>query len=140
MITHFVVHTDVKLQCCTPKTYIMLCSGFIRIKKSTTQGSPNAFWLKKIVTESTNWLPGAPEREANRAERMAGHGATWSETQANWGDRPPKSWRHCGPTSVKDSFLSISKHFLQQDYLLHVLICFFCEQSSLKFRFYFPEK
>lgn len=31
---HFVVHTDIELQCCTPKTYTMLCTNFTSIKKS----------------------------------------------------------------------------------------------------------
>lgn len=34
---------------------------YINFLNLLLKGSPNAFWLKKIATESTSWFPGTPK-------------------------------------------------------------------------------
>lgn len=81
-----------------------------------------------------NWVPGAPKER----EQMGGSDSQGREVHAGVSprpggdDQPPQSWRHCGPTSVKDS-LPNSKHFLQEEHRLCALIHFFCGQSHFKF-------
>lgn len=94
-------------------------------KNILIKSSPNALWFQKIPTG----FQGHPRRESQwGAVRDRAGKSERGETQARWGDQLPQSWRHCGPTSVKDSK---SKHFLQEQHLLCALIHFFCGQSHL---------